>query len=820
MNLKTRMLLLLLTTTLIIFAAGIGYISIRYKKKAMADAKEIAMTSAREYANLLKASIDKDFGISRGMAMALQAIEDGSTDKREELQFDILKCVLLENPSYIASFLQWDLSDCDTTWHKPHGRRRYMAYRKYPQPEITGFIENANYWDIDTMKGIVETESHDPQNPFYLIKKELFEFIVDPYFYSYQTVAEMPSDHPTQKDAVLETTIIVPLVKDGKFRALTGVDIPLNHFREIIKKIHPFSKSNSFIVSNNAHFVAHHEIGMLGKPISKYIPATDFDINEKISRGEEFSFIANHSEMGEMYYMFSPIEIARTVTPWSVAISVPVSVILAEAMKHFYVSLLVGLLGLIVMTILVYRIAKSITRPIESTTLLLNELSKGKIDSTAKISVRTGDELQAMASSANILLDGLGQTSAFARQIGEGQLNAEYKLLSEHDVLGHSLMEMRDKLKHSNEEIQAKNQELEKLSMVVQKTDNAVMIMDAKGNIEWMNDAFVKMYGYTLEDFRVELGENMIQLSTHPKIDQIIKNCINEHTTIIYDSMIRSKEGKNIYAQTTITPVLDEEGEVSKLLAIDSNITDIKNAQEKIEHQRDELETLNAMKDRFFAIISHDLKNPFTSLLSLSQSLSENFQDFEPDELDEFLKRVNKSAWQIFNLLENLLTWSRSQTGKLDFAPQKVNVTEALNTTYNLMLATAEKKQIDFSVSSEPDLCMFVDNNMMMTVLRNLAHNAIKFTNPEGRVNISATKNGNDFIQFVVEDNGIGLSKEDQEKLFRIDVKTKSIGKSTEKGTGLGLILCQEFIQKNGGDIHIESEEEKGSRFVFRVPVG
>ncbi|MEA3445050.1 MAG: PAS domain-containing sensor histidine kinase, partial [Bacteroidota bacterium] len=357
------------------------------------------------------------------------------------------------------------------------------------------------------------------------------------------------------------------------------------------------------------------------------------------------------------------------------------------------------------------------------------------------------------------------------------------------------------------------------LSMVVQKTDNAVMIMDEAGNIEWVNDAFVKMYGYTLDDFHRELGKNMIQLSTHPQIEQIIKNCISEHTTIFYDSMIRSKAGKAIYAQTTITPVLDEKGKVSKLLAIDSNITDIKNAQQKIQLQRDELESLNATKDRFFAIIAHDLKNPFTSLLSLSQSLSENFMDFEPAELDEFLKRVNKSAWQIFNLLENLLTWSRSQTGKLDFMPQKVNIAEALNTTYNLLLATAGKKQIDFSVSCEPGLFMFVDNNMLMTVLRNLTHNAIKFTNQGGKVKLSVEKINDAFIQFIVEDNGIGLSKEDQEKLFRIDIKTKAIGKSKEKGTGLGLILCKEFIQKNGGDLHIESNEGEGSRFIFTVPV-
>ncbi len=812
------MLLLLLTTSLIIFSVGIGYISYRFKNKAMADAKEIALTSARSYASLVKSEIDKEFGVSRSMASALEIIEDGDPDQREFLQFEILKKALINNPSYIASFLQWDLSDCDSTYKKPHGRRRYLCYRKYPQPEITGFIKNEDYGAIDTMKGIIETESYDYNNPFYITKRNHCEYIIDPYFYSYQNVKEMPSETPTRKDAILETTIIVPLIKNNKFRALTGVDIPLNHFREMIKQIKPFKKSQAFIISNNGEVVAHHNIFMLARPFTDYIPEPDFDIYDRIKNGREFSFTINDPLKGEILYMFSPVEIARTSMPWAVAISVPVKVILADAQRHFYTSILVGLLGLIIMTILIYRIAKSITMPIENTTKMLTSLSLGKIDRSAKIDVHTGDELQAMATSANILLEGLDQTSTFARNIGEGHLDTKYKLLSEDDSLGHALIEMRDKLKKSNEEIRAKNRELEKLSMVVQKTDNAVMITDEWGNIEWVNNAFAKMYGYTIEDLKDKLSINIIQLSTHPKIEKIIHNCINDHNTIFYDSMIRSKEGQEIYAQTTVTPVLDETGKVSKLLAIDSNITDIKNAQQEIKKQRDKLEVLNAEKDRFFAIIAHDLKNPFTSLLSLSQSLSENFQDFEPDELDEFLKRVNRSAWQIFNLLENLLTWARSQTGKLDFVPQKVNVAESLNTTYNLLRTNAEKKNIDFEINCSPGLHMYVDNNMIMTVLRNLTHNAIKFTHQGGMVRLMAENSQNGYIQVTIEDNGIGLSKEDQKKLFRIDVKTKSIGSSKEKGTGLGLILCKEFIQKNGGKIHLESAEGKGSKFVFVVP--
>ncbi len=818
LKLKTRLLLLLLSTSLIIFAAGIGYISYRFKNKSMADAKEIAQSSAREYANLIKSQIDKEFGVSRGMAVAMKAIENSNSPQREQLQFDILHDVLVQNPSYIASFLQWDLSDCDSTYNKYHGRRRYLCYRKYPQPEITGILKNKDYGIIETMKGIIETESFDYNNPFYICKRTLNEYIIDPYFYSYNTVYEMPSEFATQKDAILETTIIVPIVENNKFRAVVGVDIPLNHFRNIIKKIKPFNKSHAFIISNNGEVVAHHNVFLLARQFTDYIPKLDFDINNKISNGHEFSFIIDDPYKGEQLFMFCPIEIAKTKTPWAIAISVPINVIIGEAEKNFYISLLVGFFGLLIFTLIIYRIAKSITRPIEKTTVFLNELSEGKFDTTEQIIVNTGDEIQAMATSANILLDGLKQTTQFAKSIGDGKLETEYSLLSENDILGHSLIDMRNKLKQSKDEIQTKNRELEKLSMAVQKTDNAVMIMDNVGNIEWVNNAFEKMYGYTLENFQNELGRNMIQLSTHTHIKQIIDKCINNHTSIYYDSMIRSKKGESIYAQTTITPVIDENGNVSKLLAIDSNITEIIKAQDKIKNQRDQLENLNATKDRFFAIISHDLKNPFASLLSLSQSLSENLKDFEADELEQFLKRVNKSAWQIYDLLENLLTWSRSQTGKLDFEAQKVNVAQSLNTTYNLLLATAQKKQIDFSVSCNNDINMYVDNNMMMTVLRNLTHNALKFTNREGKVKISANKIDENNIEFIVEDNGIGLNDVDKEKLFRIDVKTKAIGKSKEKGTGLGLILCKEFIQKNGGDIRIESEENKGSKFIFNVP--
>ena len=822
MQLNTRLMLYILTTSVLIFAAGIGYISFRYKSKAINDAKEIASSSTRENANLIKSYMDKDFGIARGIAEALHICENELGPDAEKVQTEILKKTLIDNPSYVASFLQWDLSDCDSSYHKYNGRRRYFCFRKYPVHRTSG---SKRYLEIEVLKGLVDTISYDPQNPYYFIKKNPQEFIIDPYFYSYQSIEEMPNDKKDAEDAILETTIIIPITENNKFRAVSGVDIPLNHFRGIIKDIKPFNESQAFLISNNGTFVAYSDLNYLSNTFNSIFASRKLpqDIRNNIKKGKEFSFIREDDNGEQFYFMFSPVEMGNTNTPWSIGLVVPVKVIMAEANRHFYISLIVGLAGLIILSLIIWRISLTITKPIEATTSLLTDLSKGKIDPARKISVKTNDELQEMADSANILIDGLLQTATFAKQIGEGNLEIDYKLLSEDDILGFSLIEMREKLKRSKEEIEIQNKELQKLSMVAQRTDNAVMIMDSKGNLEWVNNAFEKMYGYNIDDFSGDKIKNLKDLSSHPDIENIIMCCATD--TIFYESDIKSKSGKRVYAQTTITPIFDENGEVYKLVAIDSDISEIKKAQEKIEDQRDKLEVLNATKDKFFAIIAHDLKNPFTSLLSLSQTLSENFHDFDKEELQEFLKRVNKSAWQIFSLLENLLTWSRAQTGKIDYNPEKFHPKEIIDGTISLLSDTAKKKEVKLSSSMDINPSLYADKNMITMVVRNLLHNAVKFTNKSGTVNISADFNGQSLngnpkmLKISISDNGIGISKVDLQKLFRIEIQTKSIGTSKEKGTGLGLILCKEFVEKNGGSISVESDEGKGSIFSFTVPV-
>jgi len=226
---------------------------------------------------------------------------------------------------------------------------------------------------------------------------------------------------------------------------------------------------------------------------------------------------------------------------------------------------------------------------------------------------------------------------------------------------------------------------------------------------------------------------------------------------------------------------------------------------------------MNATKDKFFSILAHDLKNPFSGMYSLSEVLNKNYDITDEVDRKQIVGKIHKTGRQIYSLLENLLTWSRSQRGLIEFEPVLFNLQNIIDTNINLHRAQIERKNINLSSEEESNLVVFGDRNMIDTAIRNLLNNAVKFTQPGGKITIRTEKNKN-FVQTSIIDTGIGISKEDQLKLFRIDIKTKSIGSSKEKGSGLGLILCKELIEKNGGIIKIESELGKGSSFIFTIP--
>jgi len=238
----------------------------------------------------------------------------------------------------------------------------------------------------------------------------------------------------------------------------------------------------------------------------------------------------------------------------------------------------------------------------------------------------------------------------------------------------------------------------------------------------------------------------------------------------------------------------------------------------KLAESERNLTEINATKDKFFSIISHDLKNPLTSLLSISESIMEESKA-DQDDKSYGIQKIHESIKQIHNLLENLLTWSRSQTGRLKYEPVNFNLSKLIEVNLNLHRTMAENKNVSLNFEFEDNIIAFGDRDMINTVIRNLVNNAVKFTPPGGLVKVEARQDYN-IIHIRVKDNGTGISEENMQKLFRIDIKYKTVGTSGEKGTGLGLILCREFVERNGGTMTVESTLNKGSNFGFTIPAG
>jgi signal transduction histidine kinase len=232
-----------------------------------------------------------------------------------------------------------------------------------------------------------------------------------------------------------------------------------------------------------------------------------------------------------------------------------------------------------------------------------------------------------------------------------------------------------------------------------------------------------------------------------------------------------------------------------------------------------ELHELNATKDKFFSIIAHDIKNPFNAVLGFTDLLEENFKEWDDERKLEIVNLINTSAKNLYELLDNLLQWSRSQSGLIEFKPQEILLKDTFSKAIGLFRDTADAKNIELGFTfHETDMVVFADRNMLDAIMRNLISNAIKFTNTGGKVHLFAEKMEK-FAIVKVTDNGVGISPEIQEQLFRIDKHTSTYGTDNESGTGLGLILVKEFVTKQGGTIGVESIKGKGSTFHFTVPL-
>ena len=238
---------------------------------------------------------------------------------------------------------------------------------------------------------------------------------------------------------------------------------------------------------------------------------------------------------------------------------------------------------------------------------------------------------------------------------------------------------------------------------------------------------------------------------------------------------------------------------------------------EELECQKKELVDLNATKDKFFSIIAHDLRSPITTLITLSEILKTDLELLTTEQQNEILTSLHDLSKNHLKLLDNLLQWSRVQTGRLKAEPEKFFVGEIIRETKEFYQINANEKQICLECNSSFNGEVFADKNMIKTVLRNLVSNAIKYTLPGGNITIGKDDNDHN-VELYVRDNGVGMTPETLKKLFHLDQEYTTRGTADERGTGLGLILCKEFVEKNGGVLSVGSEKDIGSVFRFTIP--
>lgn len=346
---------------------------------------------------------------------------------------------------------------------------------------------------------------------------------------------------------------------------------------------------------------------------------------------------------------------------------------------------------------------------------------------------------------------------------------------------------------------------------ILNNIGDPVFVKDDQSRLLMVNDAFCDIFHLEREQIIGKTLSEDVKPEERDIFLMIDKQVLEDGLENINEESLTVRDGATLIISTKKTRFIDSDNK-KYLVGLIHDITERKKAENA-------LKELVATKDKLFSIIAHDLRSPFNSIIGFSELLIENSNDILLEDSEQYIKIINSVAKNTLVLLDNLLNWAKSQTGQLSVHPEKILFSAVVQEIITLSKASAKNKSItlDYYCANQ-NLEVYVDVNMLNTVLRNLISNAIKFTNTGGHVKVNATLK-QDHVEITISDNGIGINKEKCAELFSIATNTTTLGTANENGSGLGLVLCKEFIEKNNGNIWVESEEKKGSNFIFTLPI-
>lgn len=357
----------------------------------------------------------------------------------------------------------------------------------------------------------------------------------------------------------------------------------------------------------------------------------------------------------------------------------------------------------------------------------------------------------------------------------------------------------------------------EKYRQLLKNSFDMIVLLDEKGLQHYVSESCEKILGYQPEELK---NINVMDQMIHPDDRENTRKAFLE---LLQSSKIQGvqyrhqhKNGTWVYLEANGTNQIDNP-QIQSLVLNVRDITIRKKMEESLKQSEARLGELNATKDRFFSIIAHDLKSPFNSIIGFCELLEDGVKDENYAMVEEYASIIQNSSKRAITLLTNLLEWSMTQTGRREYNPEYFELVILTHEVLDLFHETASQKGIKLELYTPNSLPIFADKAMISTILRNLISNGIKFTNANGKITIAAKKLDNG-VEISVQDTGIGMDQTELNKLFRLDVNHSTPGTNHETGTGLGLLLCKEFIDMHKGTIDVQSEKGQGSVFRLLVP--
>jgi len=350
----------------------------------------------------------------------------------------------------------------------------------------------------------------------------------------------------------------------------------------------------------------------------------------------------------------------------------------------------------------------------------------------------------------------------------------------------------------------------EKFRRLVERSPNIIYSYSMINGGMFYSKRVEEILGYSVEHLKTNpnLWKESIHKTDLPKVELAIQNAISGSDFEI-EYRIKDVNGNWRWFYDKLIGVTTK-GDDNFIEGIAVDIS-------KLKQTEFELQELNATKDKFFSIIAHDLRNPFNTILGFSELLAKNTSQMKTEKIVKFAENIYQSSRNALSLLDNLLTWARSQIGRISTNPTMIDLKFITNEIVTQHSISAELKHIEIKIEFDYSYHAYADEDMVRTIIRNLLTNALKFTNTNGKIIIQLYKLEN-MLYLSLIDNGIGMESEKLNNLFKIEVDNSTPGTANEKGTGLGLILCKDFVEKNGGQIWVESKPDEGSKFTFSIP--